>query len=105
MSGTILSKTKVPLQKWFLAISMMANAKKSMSSHQLARDLNITQPTALYMQHRIRAQMSKDMTGLLQGIVEADETYVGGKPRKRSKNDKTQHPEAEAPPKHPSLER
>ena len=81
LSGTILSKTKVPLQKWFLAISMMANAKKSMSSHQLARDLNIPQTTALYMQQRIRAQMAKDQAGLLQGIVEADETYIGGKPR------------------------
>ena len=103
LSGTILSKTKIPLQKWFLAVSMMANAKKSMSSHQLARDLNLPQTTAYYMQQRIRAQMAKDMTGLLQGIVEADETYVGGKPRKRSKNDKTQHPRGRGTSKTPVI--
>ena len=83
LSGTIFSRTKVPLQKWFLALSLMQSAKKSLSSHQLARDLDLTQPTALYMQQRIRSQMATEEGGiLLQGIVEADETYVGGKPRK-----------------------
>lgn len=83
LSGTVLEKTKVPLQKWFMAIGIMVNAKKSVSSYQLARDLDLTQPTALYMQVRIRAEMaSKEGLASLQGIVEADETYVGGKPRK-----------------------
>ncbi|MCY3928466.1 MAG: IS1595 family transposase [Acidobacteria bacterium] len=86
LSGTIFEKTKVPLQKWFLAIGLMVNAKKSLSSYQLARDLDLTQPTALYLQHRIRAAMNVDHA-LLQGIVEADETYVGGKPRKRNRRD------------------
>ena len=81
LSGTIFQKTKVPLQKWFLAIGLIVNAKKSLSSHQLARDLDLTQPTALYMQQRIRAAMAADQAPLLQGIVEADETYVGGRPR------------------------
>ncbi len=82
LSGTIMQKTKVPLQKWFMAIGLMVNAKKSLSSHQLARDLEMTQPTARFVQHRIRAAMAEDQAPLLQGIVEADETYVGGKPRK-----------------------
>lgn len=82
LSGTIFEKTRVPLQKWFLAIGLMVNAKKSVSSPQLARDLDLTRQTALYVQKRIRAQMAADQSGLLQGIVEADETYVGGKPRK-----------------------
>ena len=81
LSGTIFQKTKVLLQKWFLAIGLIGNAKKSLSSYQLARDLDLTQPTALYMQQRIRAAMAADQAPLLQGIVEADETYVGGKPR------------------------
>ena len=81
LSGTIFQKSRVPLQKWFLAIGLMVNAKKSLSSHQMARDLDLRQPTALYMQHRIRAAMAADQAPLLQGIVEADETYVGGKPR------------------------
>ncbi len=72
-----------------MAIGLIVNAKKSLSSCQLARDLDLTQPTAWYMQQRIRAQMAtKQGEILLQGIVEADETYLGGKPRKRNnKND------------------
>ena len=77
LSGTIFEKTRVPLQKWFLAIGLMIHAKKSLSSCQLARDLELTQPTAWYVQHRIRAAMTADQRPLLQGIVEADETYLG----------------------------
>ena len=89
LSKTILQKTKVPLQKWFMTIGLMVNAKKSISSCQLARDLDVPQPTALSMQKRIRAAMAAEEMHLLQGIIEADETYIGGKPRKgkiRSKN-------------------
>ena len=88
LSGTIFEKTRVPLQKWFLAIGLMANAKKSLSSCQLARDLTLTQQTAWYMMHRIRSEMMSEQRGLLQGIVEADETYIGGKPRKSNRRDK-----------------
>ena len=87
LSKTIFAKTRVPLQKWFLAIGLVINAKKSLSSCQLARDLEITQPTALYILHRIRAEMATDRGTLLQGIVEADETYVGGRPRKGNRRD------------------
>ena len=92
LSGTIFRKTRIPLQKWFLAIGLVVNAKKSLSSHQLARDLDTTQPTALYMQQRIRAAMAAKQVPFLQGIVEADETYVGGKPRKRNKRDENTPP-------------
>ena len=88
LSGTIFQGTRVPLQKWFLAISLMVNAKKSLSSYQLARDLEITQQTSWFMQQRIRAAMASDEGELLQGIIEADETYVGGKPRYKNKNNK-----------------
>lgn len=87
LSGTIMEKTKIPLQKWFLGIGLMVNAKKSLSSCQLARDLDMTQQSALYMQHRIRGAMAAEQGPLLQGIVEADETYVGGKPRKRNRRE------------------
>ena len=88
LSKTILQKTKIPLQKWFLAITLIANAKKSMSSCQLARDLDMNQKSAWYMQQRIRAEMAKKQSKiLLQGLIEADETYVGGKPRKKNKRD------------------
>ena len=87
LSGTIFEKTKLPLQKWFLAIGLIVNAKKSVSSHQLARDLDLNQKSAWYMQQRIRASMLTDEGELLQGIIEADETYVGGKPRKPNRRD------------------
>ena len=88
LSGTIFQGTRVPLQKWFLAISLMANAKKSLSSFQLARDLELNQKTAWFMQQRIRAAMAGDDGELLQGIIEADETYLGGKPHHKDKNNK-----------------
>ena len=88
LSGTIFQQTQIPLQKWFLAIGLMVHVKKSLSSYQLARDLELTQRTAWYMQQRIRAAMANDEGDLLQGIIEADETYVGGKPRYKNKNNK-----------------
>ena len=87
LSGTIFEKTRIPLQKWFLAIGLIVNAKKSLSSFQLARDLDMNQKSAWYMQQRIRAAMLTKEGELLQGIIEADETYVGGKPRKNNRRD------------------
>ena len=83
LSKTIMQQTQVPLQKWFCAIALIVNAKKSLSSCQLARDLDLTQQTAWYMQQRIRAAMASKQLPLLKGIIEADETYVGGRPRRR----------------------
>ena len=86
--GTVFHHTKIPLQKWFLAISLILNAKKSLSSCQLARDLDLNQKTAWYMQARIRAEMANKTNPIvLQGIIEADETYIGGKPRKENKKE------------------
>ncbi len=81
LSGTVMQKTKVPLQKWFLAIALMQNAKKSLSSHQLARDLDLHKHTAWYLAMRIRRSMAEAdaEADFLRGIVEADETYVGGR--------------------------
>ena len=86
LSGTIFEKTKIELQKWFLAIALIANAKKSVSSYQLSRDLDLNQKTAWFMAMRIRRAMVEERE-LLTGIVEADEAYVGGKPRKGNKRD------------------
>ena len=71
-----------------MAITMIVNAKKSLSSHELARDLDLKQKTAWYLMTRIRAEMA-DKTNpiVLQGIIEADETYIGGKPRKENKKE------------------
>ncbi len=87
LSGTVFQKTRIPLQKWLLAIGLIVNAKKSLSSCQLARDLRVSQPAAWYMQQRIRVAMVASERELLQGIVEMDETYLGGKPRKGNKRE------------------
>ncbi len=85
LSGTIFQGTQIPLQKWFVAISIIMNAKKSLSSHQLARDIGVAQSSALFLMERVRAEMATDNKTLLKVIVEADETYAGGKPRKKNK--------------------
>ncbi|OBQ52759.1 hypothetical protein VQ01_12450 [Tamlana sp. s12] len=70
--------SKLPLPKWFAAIFLIVNAKKGISSLQLARDINVNKNTAWYMQKRIREAMYSDSDDLLNGIVEVDESYVGG---------------------------
>lgn len=79
--GTIFHNTHVDLQLWFLLISLMLSAKKGLSAMQAARDLEMRRPTVWSMMHRVRNALVDDGK-LLAGIVEMDETYVGGKPRK-----------------------
>ena len=76
LSKTIFQKTKIPLQKWFLGIALVLNAKKSLSSCQLARDLDLNQKSAWYMKMRIREAMVEDSETFLHGIVEADEAFL-----------------------------
>ncbi len=75
--GTIMHASKLPLPKWFAAIFLIVNAKKGISSLQLARDIDVNKNTAWYLQKRIRETMSGS-DGLLKGIVEVDESYIGG---------------------------
>ena len=78
--GTIFEDSKIPLTKWFMAFQLMASSKKGMSAHQLHRMLDITYKSAWFMAHRIRHSMKQTPFGdKLGGIVEADETYIGGK--------------------------
>jgi transposase-like protein len=79
-TGTILSDTHLPLSKWMLAVALMSNAKKGLSAKQLERDMGVSYKTAWYLNQRIREAMA-DERDLLSGIVEADGTYVGGKPK------------------------
>lgn len=75
--STIFHHSNLDLKKWFLAISLILNAKKGISSRQLARDLGVDKNTAWYLQMRLRKAMY-DGDSILTGIVEADETYIGG---------------------------
>jgi transposase-like protein len=81
--GTIFHHTHLPLQKWLLAVSIVLNAKKGLSARQLARDLDVHKNTGWRMGMQIRKAMAERVQReLLTGIVEMDETYIGGKPRK-----------------------
>ena len=93
--GTLFERSHVPLHKWMLATHLMSASKKGMSAHQLHRMLGVTYKTAWLMAHRIREAMRDSKPGPMGGdnkVVEADETYVGGK----SKNRKNKVPPKEA---------
>jgi transposase-like protein len=77
--GTIFEGSHIPLNKWLAAIFVLCSSKKGMSAHQLHRMLGVTYKSAWFMAHRIRHAMSDLVSEKLKGIVEADETYVGGK--------------------------
>ena len=77
--GTIFENTKVSLRRWFLAMYKVASTKKGVSSHQLARDLEVTQKTAWFMLHKIRGLFGITDEIELDGEVEMDEMYLGGR--------------------------
>lgn len=83
--GTIFDRSHLPLWKWFLAIYLVGESKKGISAKQLERTLGVSYKTAWFLGHRIRAAMEEDSPVPLRGIVEIDETYVGGKPRSGAK--------------------
>jgi transposase-like protein len=83
-AGTIFHDSHLPLMKWFAAIYLLSESKKGMSANQLKRTLKVAYKTSWYLCHRIRAAVKEvdcDLLGLDGGIVECDETYVGGKAR------------------------
>lgn len=86
--GTIFHKTRIDLQKWFLAVSLVLNAKKGYSARQLGRDIDVTKDTAWRVFMQIRKALVEQKE-LMTGIVEADETYIGGKNKNRHNDKKT----------------
>lgn len=77
--GTILEKSRTPLRKWFWAIFLASHDKRGISALALAREIHVTYKTAWAMLHKIRHAMdTREKSYLLGGIVEVDETYVGG---------------------------
>jgi transposase-like protein len=89
--GTIFEDSHIPLSKWLLAYHLLCASKKGMSAHQLHRMLKVTYRSAWFMAHRIRYTMTQEpLSSKLSGVIEIDETYVGGKFR-------IKHPQAVKP--------
>jgi transposase-like protein len=80
-TGTVYHDTHLALHKWFLAIALITESKKGISANQLKRALGVNYRTAWYLAHRIRKAMEEASPTKLHGIVEVDETYIGGKQR------------------------
>ena len=100
--GTIFEDSKIPLQKWFMAIYLTTSHKKGISSIQLSKDIDVTQKTAWFMLHRVRLALQDNATGgKLSGEVEVDESFIGGAARnmhagKRAEKIKGRGPEGKA---------
>ena len=82
-AGTIFEDSPIPLDKWLMAVWMVVNCKNGISSHELARDLKVTQKSAWFMLQRIRLALRNNswfkLGGTEGGTVEVDETFIGGK--------------------------
>ena len=81
-ASTIFNDSHLPLTKWFLATLLLCEARKGMSANQIKRTLGVSYKTAWYLCHRIRAAMKEADRPMLDGTVEMDETWVGGRERK-----------------------
>ena len=85
--GTVMERSKIPLCKWVLAAQLMASSKKGMSAHQLHRMIGTTYETAWFLFHRLREAAWDPKRGPIGGankVVEADETYIGGKAKNKA---------------------
>ena len=85
-TGTYMENSRIPVRKWLFALYFMHTARKGVSSIQLGKMLGVTQKTAWFLLHRLRESMQNEAA--LSGIVEVDETYVGGSDKNRHANKK-----------------
>jgi transposase-like protein len=83
--GTIMEDSALGIDKWLVAMWLIANAKNGISSYELARAIGVTQKSAWFMLHRIRLAMQEEYTDKFGGHIEVDETFVGGKARNMHK--------------------
>jgi transposase-like protein len=93
-TGTIFDNTKIPLQKWFLALYVFSSHKKGISSHQLAKDISVTQKSAWFLLHRLRYAFDHpNFKKTVGNVVEIDECGIGGQSYYKHANKKTKNEE------------
>lgn len=94
--GTIFEASNIPLTKWFMALYLCTAHKKGISSYQLAKDIGVVQKTAWFMLHRLREMMKPKENIKLEGVVEVDEVYIGGRMKNKHKKVRANHKEYNA---------
>jgi len=93
LTGTIFHGSKIALRTWLLVVFEMCSAKNGVSAREIERKYGLTPKTSWFMLHRIREAMKREpLAGLLSGTVASDETWVGGAPKNRHRNDPREQP-------------
>ena len=87
-TGTVMAETNLPVRTWLLAIHLTLTARKGVSALQMHRHLGVTYPTAWFLDHRIREAMKQNKTPVMTGIIQIDETWIGGKAKNIHKSKK-----------------
>lgn len=90
LKGTVFENTKLPLQKWFVAMYLISSHKKGVSSLQIMRDCEVTQKTAWFLLHKVRGLYSQSDEVTLDGEVEMDEMYLGGRETNKHESKRTE---------------
>lgn len=89
-TGTCFANSKIPFTKWFYVMWLFAQGKRGISSYQVSRDIDVSQKTAWRMLHKIRKAMTGENDYYLEGEVEIDESFAGGKNANRHKDKKVE---------------
>ena len=87
-TGTVMERSRIPLHKWLYAMYLLVTARKGISSLQLAKQIGVTQKSAWFMLHRLREACGGKNLTKLKGIIEIDETFVGGLEGNKHENKK-----------------